>query len=241
MQRLADDTAQQLRACTQIPEFSAAICALVLNAVEADACHILVEVDASQYSATVTDNGHGICFDSMKLLGVRCCSSKLHAKGDALASLAQMSTLTVSSRAKGCFETYHKQITPSNSLQAAEPPHATARANGISIISLCAVPRSSQGTTIELSNFMFNQPVRRRRAASKGVDATLQEVKAALHALMLPFTGIELILRLVDSKASLLHVVKVRLKGIVLQDIACCAQWHLSWWEISMRHLFNLS
>jgi len=239
MQSLDHKAVQQLRACTQIAGFSTAVRALVLNAVEADASHILVEVNGIQHSATVTDNGHGICVESMRLLGVPCCSSKLHARGDALASLAQMSTLTVSSRAKGCFETYHKQITPSNSLQAAEPPHATARANGISIISLCAVPRSSQGTTIELSNFMFNQPVRRRRAASKGVDATLQEVKAALHALMLPFTGIELILRLVDSKASLLHVVKVRLKGIVLQAIACCAQWHLSWWEISMRHLFD--
>eukprot|EP00775_Hariotina_reticulata_P004629 gene4629-biopygen6383 len=208
MQSLEDKAVQQLRACTQIAGFSTAVRALVLNAVEAGASQILVEVKAIQHSATVTDNGHGICVDSMRLLGVPCCSSKLHGRGDALASLAQISVLNVSSRAKGCFETYHKQICPSHSLQVAEPPHPS-RARVSSSISLCPIPRSSHGTTVELSNFLFNQPVRRKRADS-GVDATLQEVKAALHALMLPFTGVELILQQGGSKAILLHMRKER-------------------------------
>lgn len=195
IKRLPESTVQLSRANTQITDLACAVTELVRNAVEADAHCVQVSVSTRDWSASVADDGCGISSTSMQLLGSRCCSSKpAPAHGEALSCLAQVASLTIISRAKGGFETYSKSLSSTN---------ATA-------VQLCSNPRQRHGTTVNLTNFLQGQPVRRRQISSKGHAAVLQEVKAALHALLLPHLGVELTMQQPGSSAPVLRMPKVR-------------------------------
>jgi hypothetical protein len=62
---------------------------------------------------------------------------------------------------------------------------------------------------VSLTNFLQSQPVRRRQVSSKGHAAVLEEVKAALHALLLPHLAVELTLQQPGSSAPVLRMPKV--------------------------------
>jgi DNA mismatch repair ATPase MutL len=139
----------------------------------------------------------------MQLLGISCCSSKpAPAHGEALSCLAQIASLTITSRAKGGFETYSKTLSGTTS----------------SAVQLCSNPRQRHGTTVSFTNFLQGQPVRRRQISNKGHAALLQEVKAALHALLLPHLGVELTLQQPGSSAPVLRMPKVW-----TSSQSCCA------------------
>jgi DNA mismatch repair ATPase MutL len=194
IKRLPEAAVQQSRASTQITDLTAAVCELVRNAIEAEAHCVQVSVSTRDWSASVADDGCGISSASMQLVGNRCCSSKPPpAHGEALSCLVQVANLTITSRAKGGFETYSKSLSSSST----------------TAVQLCSGPRQRHGTTVSLTNFLQGQPVRRRQLSSKGHAAALEEVKAALHALLLPHLGVELTLQQPGSSAPVLRMPKV--------------------------------
>ncbi|KAF6251128.1 histidine kinase-like ATPase [Scenedesmus sp. NREL 46B-D3] len=136
IKRLPEASVQLSRASTQITDLTRAITELVRNAVEAEAHCVQVTVSTRDWSASVADDGCGISSASMQLLGTRCCSSKpAPAHGEALSCLAQVAHLTITSRAKGGFETYSKSLGGTS---------ATA-------VQLCSGPRQRHGTTVSLT------------------------------------------------------------------------------------------
>jgi DNA mismatch repair protein MLH3 len=72
-------------------------------------------------------------------------------KGEALASLAEVSTLEVSSRCLGRFETFEKVMRGGQAVRC-----------GPSL----GAPRQRAGTTVRVRGVFFNQAVRQRQAAA---------------------------------------------------------------------------
>lgn len=198
IQRLPQHVIDRSRSDAQITDLSNAVTALVLNAVQAGSKTIQIAVNVPQGSLSVEDDGSGVSAHSMQLLGQRFCTSTPTGRGEALSCLAQISVLQITSRATGTFETYAKTLSPQQTSQSSTCS---------SQITLCTIPRQRSGTTVSLSRFLHNQPIRRKQA--KGHAATLADVKTALHAVMLPHTAVELVLRQEGSSSPILHMPKV--------------------------------
>lgn len=238
--RLPAHVTDTVRSSAQAADLPSAACQLVLNSIQAGARSICVTANIAAWSLTVEDDGCGIAAASFPLLGQRFCTagSKPAAaagpprKGEALASLAQLSQqVSITSRAAGAFETHRKVLHASSSSAAAQ--HSTAPST-----TLCPIPRQRHGTTVCLTGFLHSQPVRRNRllqqyagigaaAAHAGPPSTaawqaaaamaarasascLQELRQALFVLMLPHTGVELVLQQAGSSSSVLHMPQVR-------------------------------
>lgn len=200
IKRLPQQVIEQSRSSVQVTDFSVAVAELVVNAIQACSRSIQVAVNIPQWSATIADDGDGIPSSSLQLLGQRHCTSQPAGRGETLSSLAQLSHLQVTSRAAGTFETYRKLV-PGDSMN-----HKSQAADHIT---LCALPRQHCGTTVSLADFLYNQPVRRKQF--QGHAAVLEEVKCTLHALMMPHTEVELVVRQEGSTSAILHMPKVNI------------------------------
>jgi hypothetical protein len=245
IKRLPQHVTETVRSTAQAKDLPTAACELVLNSIQAGARSIQVTANFAAWSITVDDDGCGIPAASMPLLGQRSCTSKQGScRGEALASLAQLSQhLTITSRAAGTFETYKKQLRDCTSSLSRPAQGLPAHPSTVSSTTMCPIPRQRQGTTVDLIGFLHNQPVRRNRllqqhavgaAAAAGGPLTagagglgpataaaaavamahasssaLQELKQQLCMLMLPNTGVELVLQQAGSSAVALHLTKV--------------------------------
>nr|CAD7402943.1 unnamed protein product [Timema poppensis] len=163
--------------------------ALVLNAIDAGATSIAVRADLRYFKFQVVDNGHGMDLENIDRVGSRYMTSKCHTlqdlyshldffgfRGEALASLRELSgILALESRPSGNEHTYCKIFTHGKS-------HRAGLAN---------TKRPSVGTTVTVTDFMYNMPVRRKRI-KEAVD--LEEIKSQLEciALMHPQVSISL-------------------------------------------------
>lgn len=108
--RLPDESVQALRSTVNIISYLACVEELVQNAIDASATKIEVQLRKQQWACRVQDNGTGIRPQDFQKLGQRYCTSKaarfvtLHEtatfgfRGEALASLAESSSLEVLSR-----------------------------------------------------------------------------------------------------------------------------------------------
>lgn len=155
----------KLRAPQVIHSLAQALDEIVANSVDASATHIEVEVDVALLSLTVADDGCGISPVSLESVARRHCTSKLRNqkqldsglttlgfKGEALASIAEVSLLQLTSKPAGTFETHIKLLKGGKVIKqglALEQSHKT-------------------GTIVCVKDFLFNQPVRRRHFMQAG-------------------------------------------------------------------------
>lgn len=167
IQRLVGTVAAQVRSPQVIHSLSQALEELVANSVDAKASVIDIEIDAVSLGMRVSDDGCGISQLSFPSLATRHASSKptatasdhssytLGYKGEALASLAEVSVLQITSKAAGAFETYEKLL----------------RGGKLVKQGLATDQKQKTGTTVWMQNFLFNQPVRRRLLEPSGYAA----------------------------------------------------------------------
>lgn len=180
----------------RLPDFETAICELVANALEAEARRVEVVVDLPAWTAAVSDDGCGMPAKDLRLLGERWATSKAPSHyGEALAALTHLAEeVVVTSRASRAFETFTVRL---------------RKARAPALVKLVAAPRQRAGTTVTVNGFLAAQPVRRRAAAACGYAASLERLRGALHALLLPHGSIELLLHQHGSDASVLHLRQV--------------------------------
>lgn len=155
----------KLRAPLVIRSLAQALEELVANSVDARATCVEVEVELTSLSLSVVDNGYGIAPASFKSVAKRHCTSKLRDqkqfdsgiaslgfKGEALASIAEVSVLQLTSKATGSFETHMKLLKGGKVVRQG----------------LATAQRQKTGTIVCLRDFLFNQPVRRRHLVHSG-------------------------------------------------------------------------
>ena len=120
---LPPSTVSRLRSDTIVPSLAQAAEELVANALDAGATAIAVSLHVQRLALSVADNGSGLRQYDLQLACQRHCTSKLSSlteledgpatlgfRGEALASLADVSILELQSRARGEFETYYKLV-----------------------------------------------------------------------------------------------------------------------------------
>ena len=179
IQQLPSALSEKLRAPLVVGSLAQALEELAANSVDAQATLVDIHVDLSSLSLTVADDGHGIEQGSFKSLAKRHATSKLQNvtqldsgvstlgfKGEALASIAEVSLLHVISKAKGSFETHLKLLKGGNLVKQG----------------LAREQRQKTGTTVYIKDFMFNQPVRRRQYLQSGsAHAAVVAIVVAAH------------------------------------------------------------
>jgi DNA mismatch repair protein MutL len=158
-----------LRSAFSIPDVSSAVEELVCNALDAGAATVDVVLDLQRLTIHVHDSGRGMNMDDTAAAATRFCSSKVPPltgemdaaealsrvstygfRGEALASLAALSTLSLFSKTESCLHVSEKvlhgaAITYSGRARASRP--------------LGARPC---GTSVTVSDLFFNLPLRRQ-------------------------------------------------------------------------------
>lgn len=169
---LPKDVADAVRSQTVLKGLDQVAEELACNALDAGARCVRIWADVQNRRLEVHDDGHGMGREDLLQCGTRHCTSKIRTlkelhegpktlgfRGEAMASLAELSTLSICSRKKGSFETYSK----------------TVQGNIVLRFGIEKVTRQEPGTSVYVENFQFNQPVRRKlvdeRALHKEVDA----------------------------------------------------------------------
>ncbi|KAI9758976.1 MAG: hypothetical protein M1835_000484 [Candelina submexicana] len=170
---------------------------LIDNAIDAQASSIFVEISTNTLDIIqVKDNGHGIAPEDREMVCRRYCTSKLREysdlrgigarwlgfRGEALASAAEMAgSMTVLTRVEGEDVATSLKVGRTGEVQSQE--------------------RASHpvGTTIKVSDFFKNLPVR-RQTALKSSTKTLSKIKQTLQAYALARPAVRLSLRVLKAK-----------------------------------------
>lgn len=155
--RLSVQLANQIAAGEVVERPASVVKELVENAIDAGAGHITLELTgAGRQSIVVRDNGSGIPRDELMLALEPHCTSKIYTledleaiqtmgfRGEALASIAAVSKLTLTSKPKDQDKAYKVHT---------EGPEMTP------IVEPAAHP---DGTSVEVRELFFNTPARRR-------------------------------------------------------------------------------
>lgn len=163
--RLSGTVAAQIRAPQVVHSLSHVLEELVANSIDAEARRVDVEIDPVELSMRVSDDGCGISESCFGSLAVRHATSKFQSSasggpssqsfgfnGEALASIAEISVLEITSKRVGHFETHSKLL----------------RGGQLVKQGLSAKQRRNTGTVVWLQDFMYNQPVRRRQLLQAG-------------------------------------------------------------------------
>eukprot|EP00955_Chlamydomonas_euryale_P010138 108613-Chlamydomonas_euryale.AAC.8 len=155
-----------VRAGLVVGSLRQAVVELVSNAL--DAClesgtSISVTLDIQGRSIVVADDGHGMTVSDMELLGQRHCSARVAAsrtlgyRGEALSALAvSCQELSITSRASGTIESFTKTLKAGRASQL-RPSLPNER------LKKC-------GSSVKVTGFMMNQPVRLRSSSSGSSD-----------------------------------------------------------------------
>ncbi|KAE8746363.1 hypothetical protein FOCC_FOCC006858 [Frankliniella occidentalis] len=180
IQRLPSAVVSSLRTDVTVTTTAQCVIELVLNAIDAGSTSIAVRIDLKNFRIQVIDNGCGLNFSDINLVGTRYMTSKCHSmrdlqgnlkfygfRGEAMSSIKDVcGTLTIVSRCKNTEDTYCKVFSEGVALKAGKSRHH----------------RASWGSTITVGDFLYNRPVRRARI-KPALD--LEEVKSSLEAVAL--------------------------------------------------------
>ncbi|KAI8587856.1 hypothetical protein BDZ88DRAFT_453674 [Geranomyces variabilis] len=184
IQQLPESVVEQLRAGLVIGSLHQCVIELVQNALDAHATLVRVLVNVHAASVEVSDNGHGIDPASLKLIGQRYATSKmgnhdtgasLGFRGEAIASLAEVSRVEITSRSN-YMQTY--TVTMKDGQQTVRPAAVARR----------------RGTTASIHDLFYKYPVRRKLLLN---DNALESVKRAMEAIALAFP--EVVFTLIDE------------------------------------------
>lgn len=155
---------------------------LVENALDAGATSIEVEYDQGGRRVRVTDDGRGIVKDELGLALARHATSKIEVpddlwrlstfgfRGEALASIAAVSRLTLQSRTEDA-ESAYKITSEFGRISAVEPTGG------------------NKGTTVLVEDLFANVPARLKFMKSEAAEST--QIKSVLRALALVNVGVE--------------------------------------------------
>jgi len=152
-----------LRSSVAISSLWQAVEECISNSLDAGADEVHVEVNAAEFSLKVADNGVGVPLADLQLLGTRHATSKcqsgaaswpptLGGHGEALAALCEAAVVEVSSRARGCFETYTCLL----------------RGGALLKTGLALEQRPRPGTTLVVRDLLYNRPVARKAIVNAG-------------------------------------------------------------------------
>ncbi|GAM26564.1 hypothetical protein SAMD00019534_097390 [Acytostelium subglobosum LB1] len=120
--RLPDDVAQAIRSTLSIVSYEQALEEVVYNAIDACSHTIFVNVNLTQWSFDVKDDGNAIVYEDLKLIGSRNCTSKLNStedlahlatfgfRGESLASIGLISALEIVTTPRETNQTCSKLI-----------------------------------------------------------------------------------------------------------------------------------
>ncbi|XP_023634478.1 DNA mismatch repair protein MLH3 [Capsella rubella] len=155
---------------------------LVFNSLDAGATKVSIFVGVVSCSVKVVDDGSGVSRDDLVLLGERYASSKFHDletasetfgfRGEALASISDISLLEIRTKAIGRPNGYRKVIKGSKCLHL-----------GIDD------DRKVSGTTVTVRDLFYNQPVRRKYMQSSP-KKLLESIKKCVFRIALVHSNV---------------------------------------------------
>ena len=179
---LPDHVANQIAAGEVVERPASIVKELVENALDADARHVTVEIQAGGRSLVrVTDDGFGMSRDDALLALERHATSKIQRaedlaavatmgfRGEALPSIASVSRFTLTTRER----------------DSASPEGTQIIVNGGKIIEVKAAG-SAPGTSLEVRQVFFNLPARRKFLRSEETEAAHIQHYLTLAALAYP-------------------------------------------------------
>ena len=201
---LQEEVRSHLRSGVAITNLTQCVEELVLNSVDSGASSITVRIDLPNFKIQVSDNGSGIAFGDLKLVGERYSSSKCHVlkdleqltfygfRGEALASVREIcDVLEIVTRHRSSYQTYCKLFRNSQVLELTES----------------RFPRTSSGTTVTIHNIFANLPVR-QKSISETLDFERVRHRIASIALIHPRTAFLLINDSTGTKCLQTHICK---------------------------------
>ncbi|KZT35571.1 ATPase domain of HSP90 chaperone/DNA topoisomerase II/histidine kinase [Sistotremastrum suecicum HHB10207 ss-3] len=185
---LPEKTRTRLRSTQIITSLPQLISELLQNALDAGAKHVDISIDCDEWTCTVRDDGVGIPRDGLKLLaaggeGGRYGTSKAYNersledistfgfRGEALASVADISCLEISSRTAGAKESWSVIVKGGKELYVG--PAIRWR-------------RESPGTTVCIRDAFYNLPIRRTSHTAPARTVELVKKEIEVYALMFP-------------------------------------------------------
>lgn len=188
IRRLSKQLASQIAAGEVVERPSSVVKELLENAVDAHGTHILCEIkEAGKLLIRVRDNGTGIVKDELPLALAPHATSKIYSsddlnsittlgfRGEALASIASVSKLTLTSKTKDEDNAYCVKV---------EGPEQEP---------LIAPAAHPDGTTVDVCELFFNTPARRRFLKSDRTEFLRIKDTFIRIALAHPDTGFELV------------------------------------------------
>lgn len=194
--RLAESTVRVLGATQTLTDPASVVKELVDNALDANATSVLVEISSNTLDvAQVRDSGYGIAPEDRPAVARPHCTSKITCnedlrdiggsslgfRGEALASVAQVGTLTVSTRVEG------EQVATALTINQQGEVVSEARAS---------LPI---GTTVRVTDFVSRLIVRRQQAL-KNAEKSLRSIKHTLQAYAFARPNVRFSLRVLHGK-----------------------------------------
>jgi DNA mismatch repair protein MutL len=183
---LPEEVASQIAAGEVVERPVSVVKELIENSLDAGATQISVSImEAGKSFIQVNDNGGGVPFDELPLMVARYATSKLSRvedlfhiqtlgfRGEALASIASVSRMTILSNIAG--KTIGGRLSTEGGKKIEASPNST-----------------NKGTTVLVENLFFNVPARLKFLKSNSTEKQLIETIILRYALAYPLVSFEL-------------------------------------------------